>query len=101
MRPAWLELVAREVVALAPLAIIWWYGLMDDDDRAAALERARGLIDRLTNAELRDWLESPAALFARERRADMIRGELEAPVDARGSADVDTFLERIRAEVAV
>lgn len=78
------ELAMSELVALVPLVVVVWYALMDEDDREGAVARVRGLRDRLTAAKLRQWLASPEVAYARARRADMIRGELDAAVRDQG-----------------
>jgi hypothetical protein len=78
-----LDAVVGVVVAAAPVAAIWWWLYLDDQDRGSMIEHVRdaarqhlGITDR---EALRQWLASPAAAWARHRRADMIAQEWTAP----------------------
>ncbi len=99
-----LELAAREAVAFAPVAFLWWFAYLDEDDRGEWLSRGRDLVRRATFADLREWLHGPELAYAQWRAADMIRGENEAPTwkapedDAAFIASLDATVDELERE---
>jgi hypothetical protein len=70
-----LDLAGQEAVALAPVALLWWFAYLDEEDRGAILERARELFRVATFADFRDYASGPRLAFAKWRRAGMIAEE--------------------------
>jgi len=75
------DLALQEALGLAPLAVVWWFAYMDEEDRGAVIERARELFRVATFAEMREWMTGPALAYAVWRRDAMIAEEMDGSVE--------------------
>ena len=73
------DLALQEALALAPLAVVWWFAYLDED-RGAVIERVRELFRVATFAEMRESMAGPALAYAVWRRDAMIAEEMDSSV---------------------
>jgi hypothetical protein len=98
VRARLLELLLGQIIALVPLGALWWFAYLDDEDREDRLERVRAWGRHWSGLELRDWLESPGATFARATAGARIAEEFVA-LGVRDQAGLDAFVAGLDATV--
>jgi len=89
VRARLLELLLGQCLALAPLVALWWFAYLDADDRADYLDRMGDVMYRWTGGELRDWLVSPGAQYARATMGARTAEEFAAAGFARSPESIE------------
>lgn len=97
MKARLLELLLGQIIALAPLGIVWWYGYLDADDREAYIERARSRIGRLFGLDVLEWMRSPRLAMVMQLRGDYMAEEFAA--DHGNRPDLAAFIAGLDADI--